>query len=88
MPKNLWLLLGLGALFFYFREKVKEQGSLKGKIGPWKINPNQVVDSVMPWINVHPLAKEAIKTASKSFLSGVVGEDFSDAIDAKYRRIQ
>jgi hypothetical protein len=88
MSKNIYLLISLASFVMYLKKGTEGGQTLKGKIGPWKVNPATVVDSAIPWLGLNPLTSQIVKSASKSFLEGIIGEDFSDAIDAQYRRVK
>lgn len=90
MKNNLLLIAGITFLYFWLKDSRDKSGeaTLKGKIGPYKVNPQKIVDSLMPWVNVHPIAKEAVKRATTKALEGVIGFDDSNVIDADYRRVK
>lgn len=90
MNKNLFLIIAIGSFIFYLKKSKQEAGSLRGKIGPYKINPETVVDSALPWLNLSPFTHNLVKMGATQFLKGLVGEDYSDnkSIDADYRRIK
>jgi hypothetical protein len=71
---NLLRLLAFGAVGFYLYNVYKKQGNLKGVMGnpnsELKINTDKVVDYIMPFIDLPPQYKEAVKIGAKETLKG------------------
>lgn len=81
--------LAIAAAGFYVYKLSKEKGApLQGRVGPFTVSPNTVVDVVMPFVSIqNPIVRTVVSHAAKSFLNGYLGEDNSDAIDCEYRRL-
>ena len=71
-------LLAFGALGLYVYKLSKSQNKSLlsgepiefGKI-KMQLNPDKMVDSIKPWLNLEPAQKEMVATALKGFLKGI-----------------
>jgi len=79
-----WALVAVAGAYLYLKWR---EGRDDGQIAGFKINPDLVVDSVMPWLNINPVVKPLVHGASKSFLRNYSGYYKNDAIDAEYKRV-
>lgn len=79
-----WVIAGSIGYFLYLKWK---EGKDDGNIAGFAINPDILVDSALPWLNVHPMIKPFVSSAAKKFVSNVAGFEKSDAIEVKSRRI-
>lgn len=74
---NLLRILAFGAMGFYIYQAQKRQGSLSGVHAnkpDWKINPEVVVDSIMPLVPLDGEQKQIISLAGKNLLRGFLQE--------------
>lgn len=71
---NLLRLVAFGAVGVYLYNVYKKQGSLNGVTGnphqELHINTDKVVDYIMPFVDLPPNYKEAVKTGAKEALKG------------------
>jgi hypothetical protein len=80
-PDKLTFLMGLGAAgavaaFLYRMSKKKGLPINKGFEGiSVEVRPEQLVDSIKPFIKMNPDYREALATATKRFISGYNGEE-------------
>jgi len=76
---NIYKYIALAALGVYIYKVAQNNGgTLKGNpqgIGP--LNTDRVVDTVMPWVNVHPVLKEVLRKGAKSFINGLNGNNLT-----------
>lgn len=71
--KDFWKVLALVAAGVYVYKYAQERGgTLKGS--PFHVNPSKVVDSVMPWVDVHPFVREPLRHGATRFLEKLNGE--------------
>lgn len=71
---NIYKYIALIAAGLYiYKVAQKNGGQLAGNPeGIRAINP-KIVDSILPWINIHPAAKMIIGTGAKKFIEGING---------------
>jgi hypothetical protein len=71
---NLLRLIAFGAVGIYLYNVYKKQGNMKGVLGSpnseLRINTDKVIEYVLPFIDVPPQYKEAIKIGAKEALKG------------------
>jgi hypothetical protein len=71
---NFLRMMAFGAVGFYLYNVYRHQGNMKGVLGypdsELRINTDKVVDYVMPFIDIPPHYKEAIKVGAKEALKG------------------
>ena len=80
-----WVIVG--SVGYYLYSKYQE-GKDDGKLAGFAINPETLVDSAMPWLNLHPAIKPMAGIAAKKFLNTVVGFEKDNAIETTYRRVK
>lgn len=68
---NILRWVAFGAVGVYLLKTWKTEGSL-GRVGPGgtrlDVNTDRMVDSLMPWMNLHPIHKEVVREGAKQFL--------------------
>lgn len=70
--KNFWKILALAAAGMYVYQIAKENnGTLAGNRYGVKLNPEKIVNSVLPWVDTHPITKEMIRHGATKFLEGL-----------------
>ena len=79
-----WVILGSVGAYLVLRSR---EGQADGKLLGFKANPDQVIDTVMPWVKVNPTIKPMVRNFGRKFLENVIGEDEEDVIDVKYRKL-
>lgn len=80
-----WVFVAAAAGYIYYRWR---EGKDDGKIAGFELNPDVVVDSVMPWLKINPMVKPLAGAAAKSFIRNFGGFDKADAIEVKYKRMR
>lgn len=80
-----YLVAGSVVLYFFLKNR---EGKADGKISGFRVNPEVLVDSALPWLKINGVLKPVVGFMAKKALSGMVGEDFQGpVITAKYRRL-
>jgi len=72
---NVWKYIALAALGMYvYQVAQKNGGKLAGNPeGLGAINSDRIVDSILPWLNIHPMAKQVLGMGAKKFINGLNG---------------
>jgi len=72
---DIWKYIALGALGVYIYQMAKKNGgTLAGNpYGIKTLNGDKIVDTIMPWLNIHPVAKHVIGLGAKQFIQGING---------------
>lgn len=74
---NLLRIIAFGAMGYYLYQAQKKQGNLSGvnNADPnWKINPEVIIDYVMPLVPLDTEQKQIISLAGKNLLRGFLQE--------------
>jgi hypothetical protein len=74
---NLLRLAAFGVMGLYLYKVHKKQGNFSGfhAANPnWQPSPEAIVDSVVPWLDLHPEHKQILALAGKNLLRGIFEE--------------
>lgn len=79
------LVLGVGYYLYYKASKGDKESNL---LGFEASNPEKIMDSVIPWLNVNDKAKPFVHSMGKRFLKNVIDKHKNeDIIDVEYRSL-
>lgn len=70
---NLLRLAAFGVMGLYLYKVQKKQGNFKGfdaSNPTWSPNPDLIVDSIVPWLDLKPDHKQLLSLAGKNILRG------------------
>jgi hypothetical protein len=79
-----WALVIVAGGYIYLKWR---EGKDDGKIAGFEMNPDLMVDSIMPWLQINPVVKPLVHGATKSFLRNYSGHYKNGAIEAEYKRV-
>jgi hypothetical protein len=78
-----WLTIIVLGLYVY-QTYQERKGAVK--MGAATVNPKTVFSSVLPWLNLNPVAEQFVRAAGNKFMHGWDSVP-KDTIDAEYWRV-